>query len=410
MPSHGKEADARRARLVRANIAATHANQILMARKAGKSDLAGYQSALSDEALGELVKHQEALLATDLPAVAAWVKGTSRKKPAVAPAPVERYIEPLLAAPIELRQDLPVNVFAAYLAKAVKAPPHAIEAVASLYQLVLEIHRDGTTLQKLFDFYIAAGLPVYIGQLGLRGTDADMLRAGRKLAPRTCPSPFDTSAPAWQIAGRKVWNWGQKKLHIRDDKVLARELLLSKDIRPLTAKLRAMPAQRIAIIGHSFTNDMHFCSPSSFTQIVAAIFGRVNPGVEFRHWTYGSMTATQAREMFFQEVTLWKPAKVFLFVLLPTDADKAAMRKMAADFAAAGAETWVFPHNGPRPYNNVKEVREFAKAGGIRLADFVDAVDACPDKDKFVCLDGVHMTEPYHVAMAKELLKLLASP
>jgi len=34
-----------------------------------------------------------------------------------------------------------------------------------------------------------------------------------------------------------------------------------------------MPAQRIAIIGHSFTNDMHFCAPSSFTQIVAAIFG-----------------------------------------------------------------------------------------------------------------------------------------
>jgi len=42
-----------------------------------------------------------------------------------------------------------------------------------MYQLVLEIHRDGTTLQQLYDLYIAVGLPVYVGQLGLRGTDAD---------------------------------------------------------------------------------------------------------------------------------------------------------------------------------------------------------------------------------------------
>jgi len=43
----------------------------------------------------------------------------------------------------------------------------------------------------------------------------------------------------------------------------------------------------------------------------------VNPAVEFRHWTYGSMTATQAREKFFDEAIAWKPAKVFLFVIMP---------------------------------------------------------------------------------------------
>jgi hypothetical protein len=31
-----------------------------------------------------------------------------------------------------------------------------------------------------------------------------------------------------------------------------------------------------------------------------------------------------------------------------------------------------------------------------------------PERDRFLCLDGIHMTEPYHRLMAKEWLKLLA--
>jgi hypothetical protein len=32
---------------------------------------------------------------------------------------------------------------------------------------------------------------------------------------------------------------------------------------------------------------------------------------------------------------------------------------------------------------------------------------ASPDRDRFLCLDNIHMTEPYHRLMAKEWLKLL---
>ena len=34
-------------------------------------------------------------------------------------------------------------------------------------------------------------------------------------------------------------------------------------------------------------------------------------------------------------------------------------------------------------------------------------IAAAPDRDRFLCLDGIHMTEPYHRLMAKEWLKLL---
>ena len=34
-------------------------------------------------------------------------------------------------------------------------------------------------------------------------------------------------------------------------------------------------------------------------------------------------------------------------------------------------------------------------------------LSSSPDRARFVCLDGIHMTEPYHRLMAKEWLKFL---
>ena len=48
-----------------------------------------------------------------------------------------------------------------------------------------------------------------------------------------CASPVGLTAAEWQIAGRKNWNWGEKNLGIRDDKVLARELLEEPDVKAL---------------------------------------------------------------------------------------------------------------------------------------------------------------------------------
>ena len=34
-------------------------------------------------------------------------------------------------------------------------------------------------------------------------------------------------------------------------------------------------------------------------------------------------------------------------------------------------------------------------------------IGAAPDRDRFMCLDGIHMTEPYHRLMAKQWLSFL---
>ena len=123
-----------------------------------------------------------------------------------------------------------------------------------------------------------------MGQLGLPGSDADFLAMGRQLEGKSCASPVGTTAAEWQIAGRKNWNWGEKNLGIRDDKVLAKELLEEPDVKALVPKIRALPAQRIAVVGHSFTMQLHWSTPGAFVPIVTAIFARENPKVEFRQY------------------------------------------------------------------------------------------------------------------------------
>ena len=42
----------------------------------------------------------------------------------------------------------------------------------------------------------------------------------------------------------------------------------------------------------------------------------------------------------------------------------------------------------------------------MTVIDVSPLLAAAPDRDRFVCLDGIHMTEPYHRLMAKEWLKI----
>jgi hypothetical protein len=304
-----------------------------------------------------------------------------------------------------------VNVFAAYLGDAAPGRPRAhVRAIANLYQTVLEVERDGDRLQELFAFYIGLGLPVYVGQLGLPGSDEDLLAVGRQLEGRGCASPVGLSAAEWQIAGRKIWNWGEKNQHIRDAKVLAKELLAEPDVLSLVPKMRALPAQRVAVIGHSFTMDLHWSSPSAFVPIVTAMFAAENPKVEFRQFQGGGLTSSRAYQSFFADAVAWKPDTVLLVVLNRTEADLADLRRLGEGLRAAGARVFVFDDvhdpDAADPAKLRKEA-EVARAAGIEVVEVAKVLAASPDRARFFCLDKVHMTEPYHRLMAKEWLKLL---
>jgi hypothetical protein len=391
--------------LVEANILGTHAFQVALAKKEGKGDATCYAPApLPDAQPAALEAHQAALLKADVKAVRAWAEG---QPSAFDPA---TDLEPLLASRLTLADSLPVNVFTRWLAERTKAPRVEVRAIASLFQTNLEVERDGDRLQELFSFYIGLGLPVYLGQLGLPGTDASFLDMGRELEGKSCPSPVGTSALEWQIAGRKNWNWGEKNLGIRDDRVLAKELLEEPDVKALAPRIRAMPAQKIAVIGHSFTMQLHWSTPGSFVPVVTAIFARENPRVEFRQFQGGGLTSTRAYRNFYEQVLAWKPDKVLLVVINRTAEDLEDFTRMGRGFAQVGAQVLTFDDvhdpDASDPAMVGKDVAT-ARAAGMTVIDVGALLAASPDRDRFLCLDHIHMTEPYHRLMAKQWLAFL---
>ena len=398
--------DSRLAQLVEANVIAVHAYQVLLAKTSGKGDQTCFSSNdLSDAQLRELSEHQAKLLKSDLTEVRGWIKGTKSQFDPT------QDLQPILAARLTIPAMAPVNVFTGYLHENTKASDVKIRAIANLYQTVLEVERDGDRLQEEQAFYIGLGLPVYVGQINLPGSDADFLAVGRRLEGQSCDAPVGTSAAEWQIAARKIWNWGEKNLHIRDERVLSAELLKESDVKVLVPRLRAMPAQKIAVIGHSFTMGLHWSSPSSFVPVVIDVFRRVNPGVEFKQFAAGGLTASRAQKRFYEDVLKWKPDKVMLVVMTRADDDYKALSQMGDGFRARGIKAYMFDEvHDPAAVapGTVERARKSAERSAIEIVEVGEILARSPDRARFVCLDGIHMTEPYHRLMAKEWLKYLA--
>jgi hypothetical protein len=406
----------RLAKIVEANVVATHAWEILLADTVEKTPalLEDYQKgpfphfvmgAFTRPQLHTLVDHQAALVKTDISQIKAWTEG---KPSSFAP---QKDLEPILAAKLTLSDSLPVNVMTAYLTAKIKKPAADIRAVANLMQMTLEEDRDADLTQDLLSFYCGLGLLVYFKQLGLPYTESDFLGMGKKLAPRTARAPYGATAEKWQIHGVAISSWAEKQLHIRDDQVLAKELLQEPDIKALLPKIKALPAQKIAVIGHSYTMHVHWASPSSFTQVTAAIFQQENSQVAIRHWTHGGLDAVRAQKLFYDSCLAWKPNTVILAVGGRKPADVTALAGMIKGFKAAGAVVYTFDRLGTKGESNdttVAKNRAAVEAAGATVIEMGKVISLAPGADKFYAIDGRHMREPYHRLLAKELVKFLA--
>jgi len=400
-----KAAESRIAQIVEANVNATHAYQVLMYRKSSKGDAACWaDKGATDETLAALVEHQKALVSGEPKEIRAWADGAESS------FDPSKDLEPMLAGKSKSTDALPVNVLTDYFLSKSKATRLQARALASLLQMMLDIDRDGDVLQQEFALYVALGLPVYTKQIGVPGeTDADFLKMGEELSPKMCAAPFDTDPATLQMMFRKLWNWGQRYTGERDKYVLARELLGEPDIAILVPKIKAMPPQRIAVIGHSFTMNVHWASPSAFVPIATEMIRKYNPAVEIRQWEGGGLTPTRAYNNFYKDALAWKPDKV-LFVVIPRkEEDYQRLEEMCKGFAAQGAKVYMFDslHDPEDKPERNEQIDKIAADTGLTIIEVGQLLHDSPDKDKFVALDKIHMTEPYHRLMAKEWVKFL---
>ncbi|MGD0092267.1 MAG: hypothetical protein ABSE73_20315 [Planctomycetota bacterium] len=391
--------DANPGKLVDANLVATHAYQVLLAQKAaGKvEENCWSDGGLPARELEALVAHQKALLSTPLEELKTWASGAdSTFDPA-------KDLNPLLECALRPADPrLPVNVLAGWLRDS--------RALASLLQMMLDIERDGDLLQDMYRVYHALGLPVHFGQIGITAAgDEEFLEVGKELSPRMCASPFATDPATLQMLLHKMYNWGRRYTGERNKTVLAKELLAEADSAALVPLIRCMPAEKIAVIGHSFTMDVNWASPSAFVPIVAEIFKALNPRVEIRQWAQGGLTASRACNAlrFHDEVLAWKPHRVLLVVAVRTEEDDEALEKMGRAFARAGVKAATFDGLTPAPERFAYDTERASGSGAVSIIEVRRRLAEAPDRDKFLSLDGIHMTEPYHRLMAKEWLKYL---
>ena len=404
---------AREKQLLLALEIGTHAYQILLASRSTdqKVDRSCYDRAgLTDEQLQGLVDHQAGLLHSDTGAIKQWLIGKGAFDPSVD-------LQPLLssALPGRLKLGLPF----------IQLLPRTSESIALLYQLVLEVERDGDRLQEMYRFLIALGFPVYSGEKNPQ-TDADLLKLGQELEKTTCASPFATDAAAWQIAGRKVWNWGEKNTGARDAKVLAHELIQDRSMRPILKKLSvrrkflgvrhdAAHPLRYAVIGHSFTNPQHWSTPSAFAPVVREVLREIHSPIQIEQYIQGGMDATWAYSKFFEQVAATKPDRVYLAVITRGDADAESVARFAREFKARGIEFALFdvtefhdPYSRDAKY--AARAIEAARREGAEIVPLnVALVKAYgDDRASQLSLDGVHMKEAYHMTLARAWIELLA--
>ena len=389
--------------IVRASIVGTHAFEVLKARKSGGSFEHYRAEDLNDKDLTTLIEHQRFLLRADPKAILAWTQG---KPSAFDPA---THVAPLLGAALPLSDRLPVNVAQRHLAQALGMTAEDVLPVANLFQMTLEIDRDGDVLQELIEFYHSLHIPLPVEKIGASEEQRleRFLELGQRMAEETCPSPFSTNAASWQITGMKLVHWIGKKTGSCDHRTIAAELIPQPAVQALLPALKKMPAQRIAIVGHSYTMMVQWSTPAPFTWIAKAVLEKVNPGVLFVHFGGGSMSPATASRLYRDIVLEYKPAQVYFYLVVTSEQDVPELARLVRTFSDAGIACNAFTQRYARDYQNVDCLKQVAAIAPLRIVDIEGTLQSSfPNKD-FISLDGIHPTELYHRLAAIELLKAM---
>jgi hypothetical protein len=395
----------RRGQAVEACLRAAHAWQIDMSAQSGQGDPQAFgRQNLAPEDLARVNAAFDKLLAAGTNAIRQWVDGDP-----AAPAPVEKSVTDILAVKMELADNLPVSAVTKFIQYRLgDIEPARIRSVANLYQVVLEVERDAPVLQELFGVYLALGLPVYLDELAIYYDRDDFIKMGQELAAAGCPAPYNTSAHAWHLASRKIKNWGEQKTGKVTAATYVRELLAMPEISQSAAAIKALPPQKICVLGHSFTMSEHWSSQASFADIAGELLHGLNPNIEYKRFSRGGLGATLE---YSDQIAKFKPDATFLAVGVWNEEHRKVFAQLVADLRKNGSKVYVFdtltPTGVSEAFYNAADVAA-ARAAGATILEVGKILDTHLLKNEFVALDGVHMSPTYHKVMAAEMVRFLA--
>ncbi|MGH7143583.1 MAG: hypothetical protein ACREJ2_05535 [Planctomycetota bacterium] len=337
----------------------------------------------------------------------------------------EAAVEALLVSGLKLPPRAPVSIMTRLLTKAAPhARPADVKAVAGLWALALEEHRDGNELQDLFELYVRRGIAVQFGALGLAADEVSLRKLGKAYVAAGGTYPFQTGnyetpgseapmsvAYAAAMSLTKIKLWGERHSGLITIDSMAADLELDpQGLLPLVPRMKTLPPLRLCNFGHSFASPVHWSSHGTFACIHAASLKRHVPGLKVKHVNRGGMHYSQALKICMEEVLNFRPDFTVMVLALYSEEDYTALETICTKLQGRALFFDTLAHEAPlvkwaRP--DRERVQKIARATGATCVSTRKFLDTHPDRKNFLCMDNIHMYPSYHRAMTPVLAKAM---
>ena len=100
---------------------------------------------------------------------------------------------------------------------------------------------------------------------------------------------------------------------------------------------------------------------------------------------------------------------VLFVVVTDNDENRKALKEMVEGFTATGVKCCIFDSLWPADWDKEPKIDDPRLKGlNLNIIEVKNVLEASLNRDKYLSLDGIHMTEYWHMPAAKEWFKYLA--
>ena len=188
-----------------------------------------------------------------------------------------------------------------------------MKAYGAAYLLVMEGRRELGLRIEVSGFLLGLGCPVTLTELGLAGADSSRLKElAAQAASRTGMQPFSTQPFDFLITMQNLSDVASRFGRRDDAGSMAAGLLHDEQVKLLLPELREMEPAVVGFLGDSQMDNRHWSSPAHYPNILAAIFGQVNPGIVVFNAGVGGDDSGEGLARIEQDVTAREPDICFV--------------------------------------------------------------------------------------------------
>ena len=193
---------------------------------------------------------------------------------------IEDFLDAAKKLPERAAPDDPASVIRTVLSEAPESAAHLgplFDGYAAVFQLCLEMERDGTLLQDFLPMLVEIGCPGTLKDLGLDKVSKSRLQEiSAKASEMTAQMPYPTEQEHYYITFVKLNNWASKFSGQVTADTLAARMLATEGSDRVIGHLRNKGPMRIGFFGDSHMDRIHWSTMAPFPDITGAVLKRIN--------------------------------------------------------------------------------------------------------------------------------------